>query len=87
MTTFYSLRFEPSIFIASYDSQGYGGRIRPRLMNRFSLHGSLYSLLVTMENVYWPVVVTEACLPNRWLTMDFLSVSTLPAFRRHVTIL
>jgi hypothetical protein len=30
-TIFYSLRFETSLFVASYDSQGYGGGIRPRL--------------------------------------------------------
>jgi hypothetical protein len=28
---FYSLRFETFLFVASYDSQGYGGDIRPRL--------------------------------------------------------
>jgi hypothetical protein len=31
MTIFYCLRFETSLFIASYDSQGHGGGIRPRL--------------------------------------------------------
>jgi hypothetical protein len=31
MTTFHSLTFETSIFVASYNSQGYGGGIRPRL--------------------------------------------------------
>jgi hypothetical protein len=30
-TIFYSLRFETSLFIASYDLQGHGGGIRPRL--------------------------------------------------------
>jgi hypothetical protein len=30
-TTFYCLRFETSLFVASYDSQGYGGGTRPRL--------------------------------------------------------
>jgi hypothetical protein len=30
-TISYSLRFETSLFVASYDSQGYGGGIRPRL--------------------------------------------------------
>jgi hypothetical protein len=30
-TIFYFLRFETSIFVASYDSEGYGGGIRPRL--------------------------------------------------------
>jgi hypothetical protein len=28
---FYCLRFETSLFVASYDSQGHGGGIRPRL--------------------------------------------------------
>jgi hypothetical protein len=31
VTIFYCLRFDISIFVASYDSQGYGGGIRPRL--------------------------------------------------------
>jgi hypothetical protein len=30
-TIFYGLRFETSLFVASYDSRGYGGGIRPRL--------------------------------------------------------
>jgi hypothetical protein len=28
VTTIYCLRFETSLFVASYDSQGYGGGIR-----------------------------------------------------------
>jgi hypothetical protein len=31
-TIFYYPRFETSLFVASYDSQGYGGGIRPRLL-------------------------------------------------------
>jgi hypothetical protein len=31
MTIFYSLRFETSLFVTSYDSQGYGRSMRPRL--------------------------------------------------------
>jgi hypothetical protein len=31
-TLIYCLRFESSLFVASYDSQGYGGGIRPRLL-------------------------------------------------------
>jgi hypothetical protein len=31
VTIFYYLRFETTLFVASYDSQGYGGSIRPRL--------------------------------------------------------
>jgi hypothetical protein len=30
-TVFYCLRFETSLFVASYDSQAHGGGIRPRL--------------------------------------------------------
>jgi hypothetical protein len=30
-TVFYCLRFETFLFVASYDSQGHGGGIRPRL--------------------------------------------------------
>jgi hypothetical protein len=54
LTAFYCLRFETSLFVASYDSQGYSGGIRPRLYTgamRSSLPGSLYSLAVTMEHV------------------------------------
>jgi hypothetical protein len=29
-TIFYTLRFESSLFVASYDSQGYGGGVRPK---------------------------------------------------------
>jgi hypothetical protein len=36
-TIFYCLRFETSLFVASYDLQGHGGGIRPRL------HTGLYS--------------------------------------------
>jgi hypothetical protein len=31
VTIFYCLRFETSLFVASYDSQGHGGGIRTRL--------------------------------------------------------
>jgi hypothetical protein len=31
VTMFYCLKLETSIFVASYDSQGHGGGIRPRL--------------------------------------------------------
>jgi hypothetical protein len=34
---FYCLRFETSFFTVSYDSQGYGGGIRPRLHTGDSL--------------------------------------------------
>jgi hypothetical protein len=36
VTVFYCLRFETSLFLASYDSQGYSGGIRPRLQSQSS---------------------------------------------------
>jgi hypothetical protein len=45
-TIFYSLRFETSLFVASYDSQGHGGGIRPRFHTGVALPTSglaLYS--------------------------------------------
>jgi hypothetical protein len=40
-TEFYCLRFETSLFVGSYDSQGHGGGIRPRLHTGLTI----YSLL------------------------------------------
>jgi hypothetical protein len=44
-TVFYCLRFETSLFVASYDSQGHGGGIRPRLHTGKSLNGLKWTLL------------------------------------------
>jgi hypothetical protein len=46
VTIFYSLIFETSLFVASYDTQGHGGGIRPRLHMclSLSLRSSLYNL-------------------------------------------
>jgi hypothetical protein len=51
---FYCLRFETSLFVASYNSQVYGGGIRPRLHTRVSLIPSLV----------WPPFITS-CEPDR----------------------
>jgi hypothetical protein len=59
---FYCLRFETSLFIASYDSQGYGGGIRTRLhKGSSSLHGRLYSLVAIRwhGNLCWIFVYME----------------------------
>jgi hypothetical protein len=37
VTVLYCLRFETSLFVASYDSQGHGGGIRPRLHTGYSI--------------------------------------------------
>jgi hypothetical protein len=55
-TIFYCLRFKTSFFVASYDSQGHGGGIRPRLQTgllhtQHSVRCSLYRLSTDhMEN-------------------------------------
>jgi hypothetical protein len=41
-TILYGLRFETSLLVASYDSQGYDGNFRPRLHKGF-LTGSIQS--------------------------------------------
>jgi hypothetical protein len=40
-TIFYCLRFETSLFVASYYSQGHGGGIRPRLHTDLLFHSML----------------------------------------------
>jgi hypothetical protein len=44
VTIFYSLRFETSLIVASYDSQGYGGDIRPRSTRDNLLNSRINSL-------------------------------------------
>jgi hypothetical protein len=73
-TVFYCLIFETFLFIAAYASQGYGGGVRTRLhtvCESFLLHGSLYSLSVIMETIFCLAVVTETCLSNRCLSVEF----------------
>jgi hypothetical protein len=45
VTIFYCLSFEFSLFVASYDSQGHGGDIRPRLHTRFLSNSRMHFLL------------------------------------------
>jgi hypothetical protein len=74
MTIFYCLRFETSLFVASYDSQGYGGGIRPRL------HTEAPNVLVITSR-YGPdrkhrssivacvFIAPRTCLPSRCLEL------------------
>jgi hypothetical protein len=49
-TIFYCLRFETSLFVASYDSQGYGGGIRPRLLHTgCTTHVSITTAMYTWD--------------------------------------
>jgi hypothetical protein len=48
-TVFYCLRFETSLFVDSYDSQGHGGGIRPRLHTGGQLTHILDSQIVKVK--------------------------------------
>jgi hypothetical protein len=57
VTIIYCLRFETSLFVASYDSQGYGGGIRPRLHTGFNSDPSClrsYSIWRPQEKTSFP---------------------------------
>jgi hypothetical protein len=56
-TIFYGLRFETSLFVASYDSQGHGGGIRPR----FPTSSWRQALTVIWPRV-WPHRIHFHCL-------------------------
>jgi hypothetical protein len=65
VTIFYCLRFETSIFVASYDSQDHGGGVRPRLhtgMDPNIIRVALYSLRADRTENAASIVGT--CLPN-----------------------
>jgi hypothetical protein len=71
-TIFYSLKFETSLFVASYDSQGYGGGIRPRLQMGFTSNSKSKSdskLCYDRRSVGQPVLVqsTHVLLETRSL--------------------
>jgi hypothetical protein len=59
VTIFYCLRFETSLFVASYDSQGYGGGIRLRLHTGVTASRPLIYFTATIENVCCLSVNTE----------------------------
>jgi hypothetical protein len=48
------LRFETSLLVASYDSQGYGGSIRPRLHTGYRSEKLFLSFRECRMNVSWP---------------------------------
>jgi hypothetical protein len=64
-TIFYYLRFETSLFVASYDSQGHGGGIRPRL------HTGMLGLL------HWLQDNPFARTPQKTVALLFRCVRTI----------
>jgi hypothetical protein len=73
-TVFYCLRFESSLFVASYDSQGHGGGIRPRLHMGADSTSQLKSSLQTLwtddaENTV-SLLFGKACLQRRYIATE-----------------
>jgi hypothetical protein len=70
VTTFYALTFETSLFIVSYDSQGYGGVIRTRLHTG----GQLFRLRLLVEFIRPPIPFRESSLSQiRLLPLPFIT--------------
>jgi hypothetical protein len=96
-TVFYCLRFETSLFVASYDSQGHGGGIRPRLHTGdwlLTWNSALYNLGAdTTENalrthIYW-FVTQQKMLLYCW-DRNFWNVCTEPLpsnYMRHTVFI
>jgi hypothetical protein len=84
-----------SLFVASYDTQGYGGDIRTRLHRGLAWVPHYIVSGRTQQKTQFPnnliivacvFVAAGRCLPSRSLAMNVYSYSTIPAFMRHVTI-
>jgi hypothetical protein len=86
-----------SLFVASYDSQGYGGGIPTHLHAREPLTSrwpSLHSLgtdrientISNNSSLGWIFVTVETFSLGRYLAMDVFSGFAIPAFIRHVTV-
>jgi hypothetical protein len=62
-TIFYCLTFETSLFVASYDSQGHGGGIRPRLHTGNLTNSTILELSwVELSFILRPTVSRPVCL-------------------------
>jgi hypothetical protein len=73
-TIFYCLRFQTSLFVASYDSQGHGGGIRPRLHTGDWLNWPCPLLITSRQGLYrkhsscivpFMSLAAGTCLPSR----------------------
>jgi hypothetical protein len=71
VTIFYSLRFETSLFVASYDSEGYGGGIRTRLHAAYSQISSQSESELLCDWLYTANLFSLALSPLRPTTRDF----------------
>jgi hypothetical protein len=88
VTIFYNLIFETSLFVASYDSQGYSGDIRPRLHTGIVWkisRCSLYRLASIQGNPCKWFIVTKSCLLKRRLLSNRGSIVDCVTSRMYLT--
>jgi hypothetical protein len=80
---YFTLSFETSLFVASYDSQGHGGGIRPRLHTQTILTASYIGLAWTIHRKHMDYSTTDimyccqTCPPMHCLAMDALLLCIL----------
>jgi hypothetical protein len=60
-TVFYRLRIETFLFVASYDSQGHGGDIRPRLHTRYNSQLTIRSVYIAPARIAQKTSSIVAC--------------------------
>jgi hypothetical protein len=80
-TVFYCLRFETSLYVASYDSQGHGGGIQPRLHTGISLLLAdtcyIASARTTQKTQFYCCVAQTTQKTSHVITKHCLNVASL----------
>jgi hypothetical protein len=66
---YFAVKFGTSFFVASYDSQGYGGAIRTHLLITFCKDRVENTVCKYTYLIAWLSFAEETCLPNRCLEM------------------
>jgi hypothetical protein len=87
--TFYCLRFETSLFVASYDSQGYDGDIRPHLHTGLSVSQSQSQIYDTTDgqsaSLSWIKAPIWGLRPDLYYCVTFAGLITTESSQSYVT--
>jgi hypothetical protein len=91
VTIFYCLRFETSLFVASYDSQGHSGGIRPRLHAGhcnccLNTPSHYITLAQTAQRTLLPTVTPLLCVTQPLPSNGCFSGSTVHALSKYATM-
>jgi hypothetical protein len=78
VTVFYCLRFETSLFVASYDSQGHGGGIQPRLHTallqlRNSVHLYRRGTDTELQKIHHVIAIQPVHWRSGWTYRKYIS--------------